>query len=260
MNLLNSKNIHIDEFKYEHNDRIPVGTIIRQTPAAGTEIGSDDKVILYISLGSSEEAIPVPDVVGKTKEEATLLLENFTVKFIEGYSDKYPAGQIAVQGVPAGTSVPHGYIITLTVSKGPDPALKISEETTTETTTLYTPAPIDPVKRAVSIPVIPDFVADPPMKTIIVDVDTGEEVERDEDGKIPIGVQTRVENVEDTSYLEEKYLVKAVAIDSEGTRILYEKYVFGNEFPFSINDQIDKDTTYKIYLENSVILEREEKY
>ncbi|MBQ6554417.1 MAG: Stk1 family PASTA domain-containing Ser/Thr kinase, partial [Firmicutes bacterium] len=143
IDLLTSKNIHIDEIKYENNDRIPVGTVIRQTPAANTEIGSADKVVFYVSLGPSEENIPVPDVVGKTKEEAAQLLEKFTLKFIEGYSDTYPVGQIASQGIPAGTAVPNGYTITLTVSKGPDPSLKITEETTTEATTQYIAAPID---------------------------------------------------------------------------------------------------------------------
>ncbi len=260
IDLLTSKNIHIDEIKYENNDRIPVGTVIRQTPAANTEIGSGDKVVFYVSLGPSEENIPVPDVLGKTKEEATQMLDRFTLKFIEGYSDTYAVGQIASQGIPAGTAVPNGYTITLTVSKGPDPALKITEETTTEATTQYVASPIEPVKRAVSIPVIPDFVGNPPKKTIIIDNSTGEEVVRDEEGKIPLGTSTRVMEVEDDSYLSQSYLVKAVAIDSSNTRILYEKYVTGNEFPFSINDQIDEDTTYKIYVDNEVILEREEKY
>ncbi len=261
LEILAAKNIHVDEIKYENNDRIPVGTVIRQTPPAGTEIGKDDKVVFYISLGAAEENIPVPDILGKTKEEAEAMLQQFTLKFLdEAYSDKYPAGQIAVQGVPAGTMVPYGFTITATISKGPDPALKVTEETTAEPTTEYIAAPIEPVKRAVSIPVIPDFVGNPPTKTIIVDADTGEEVVKDEDGRIPIGVKTRLAIVEDNEYLEKTYLVKAVAIDAENTRILYEKYVAGSEFPFSINDQIDKNTTYKIYLDNAVILEREEKY
>lgn len=261
LSILAAKNIHVDEIKYENNDRIPVGTVIRQTPPAGTEIGSDDKVVFYISLGAAEENIPVPDILGKTKEEAEAMLQQFTLKFLDdAYSDKYPAGQIAVQGVPAGTMVPNGFTITATISKGPDPALKMTEETTAEPTTEYVAAPIEPVKRAVSIPVIPSFVGSPPTKTIVVDADTGEEVVKDEDGRVPAGVKTRLEVVEDKEYLEKSYLVKAVAIDQDDTRILYEKYVSGSEFPFSINDQIDKNTTYKIYLDNEVILEREEKY
>ncbi|MBR6401705.1 MAG: Stk1 family PASTA domain-containing Ser/Thr kinase [Firmicutes bacterium] len=259
--ILEAKNIHIDEIKYENNERIPVGTVIRQTPPAGTEIGKDDKVVFYISLGAAEENIPVPDILGMTKEQATQALQNFTVKFLEeSYSDKYPVGQVAFQGVPAGTMVPYGFTVTATISKGPDPALKLTEEATTETTTEYQAAPIEPVKRAVSIPVIPSFVGNPPTKTVVIDVDTGEEVIKDEQGRIPNGVTTRLQVVEDKEYLEKNYLVKAVAIDAENTRILYEKYVSGKEFPFSINDQIDKDTNYKIYVDNEVILEREEKY
>lgn len=256
---LENENIHIDEIKYENNDRIPVGNVIRQIPNPNEEIGSGDKVIFYVSLGIAAENIPVPSVLGKTKAEATELLQKFNVKYIEDFSTTYPVGQIAAQGIPEGTLVPAGYIVTVTVSKGPDPSLSTSEETTTETTTAHMQV-INPVKRAISIPVIPDFVNNPPEKTITIDISTGKEVVRDSNGNIPFGTQTKLEKVPDTEYLTKNYLVKATASDGTDTRILYEKYVMGNEFPFSINDQMDKNTTYKVYIDNKLIYDKEELY
>jgi hypothetical protein len=55
------------------DDQSQIGRVLAQNPAAGGEIGSDDAVILQ--AGVANQAVAVPDVRGRTRDEAQRILE-----------------------------------------------------------------------------------------------------------------------------------------------------------------------------------------
>lgn len=64
---------------YEYHDVIVSGDIIRQEPKANDEVESGSEVVVYVSMGPASGdsgLVVVPDVEGKTEEEAREILDN----------------------------------------------------------------------------------------------------------------------------------------------------------------------------------------
>ena len=64
--------------KYEYSDTVMVGKVISQDPDGSAPVAKGAKITLVISKGPS--SIAVPKVIGKTLDEATLILENLGFK------------------------------------------------------------------------------------------------------------------------------------------------------------------------------------
>ena len=94
------------------------GTVIETTPKEGAKIASGDTVILTISAG--ENGIALPDVVGKTREQARTDLEKqgFVANFSEESSDSVEAGKVISQDPEAGVKAPVGSAVTIRISTG----------------------------------------------------------------------------------------------------------------------------------------------
>jgi serine/threonine-protein kinase len=105
----------------EKSDTVGKGSIIRQTPEAGTEAEQGSTVSVAVSSGPS--AYPVPNVIGMTESKARKELEGakgqFKVKeeVQEADSDQKKGTVIAVSPDPAGMYAP-GTEFTLTLSTG----------------------------------------------------------------------------------------------------------------------------------------------
>jgi eukaryotic-like serine/threonine-protein kinase len=99
------------------SDTVQIGVVIGTQPEAGTEVAKESTVTILISSGPAETT--VPNVVGKTLEEAQALLEQegFAVTTEEVDSDK-EIGTVVRQAPKAGTQVGSGDTVTLFVSKG----------------------------------------------------------------------------------------------------------------------------------------------
>ena len=97
-------------------------------------------VDIYVSTGPEAGTVVVPDVLNMEKDKAVELLEqeDLEAKIIEDFSDTYDDGRVSGQGVKAGSTVPKGYIITITVSKGSDPNAVTEASTEAPTCLLYT--------------------------------------------------------------------------------------------------------------------------
>jgi eukaryotic-like serine/threonine-protein kinase len=119
--LLSEKGLQFAQGPSEASDTVGRGSAIRQTPQAGTEAEEGSTVTVVFSAGRS--AFPVPDVIGKSENDAKKALEgtaaNFKVtdKVKEADSDQKKGTVIAVSPDPAGT-YPAGTKFTLTVSNG----------------------------------------------------------------------------------------------------------------------------------------------
>ena len=95
---------------------VPIGVVISQNPAAGTNRNFGSTVTITVSLGAL-----VPNVVGATQTAgtATLVAAGLTVGSVTQENNAAPAGRILSQSPPAGTSVPPGTGVGLAVSLGP---------------------------------------------------------------------------------------------------------------------------------------------
>ncbi|MBO6090594.1 MAG: PASTA domain-containing protein [Lachnospiraceae bacterium] len=108
----------------EKSDTVPKGKVISQSPEAGSHGSFESLVTLTISDGSGKEKSKMPDLTGKTVEEATELVESVGMKVAsvdEIYSDSVEAGLICGQSYTSGSTVKEGSEVTLKKSIGPEP-------------------------------------------------------------------------------------------------------------------------------------------
>jgi eukaryotic-like serine/threonine-protein kinase len=93
------------------------GQVVRTEPKAGATAAPGDVVTVYISTGM----VKVPDLVGRTEEEAKNELDKLDLSFIvEKENSDQPAGTVIAQE-PKGTVVEQNARITITISEGPIP-------------------------------------------------------------------------------------------------------------------------------------------
>ena len=205
-----------------------VGAVIKQSIDDGTEVEPGTVVDIYVSKGPETGTVVVPDVLNMEQDKAVEMLEqeDLEAKIIEDFSDTYAEGRVSGQGVKAGSTVPKGYIITLTVSKGRDPNAVTEASTEATTQQIATVAPTIP-KKAVSIPMLPEFDN--------------------------LGLSETPDNDPSIS-------VRVVANTVDGARTVVEGSYNISEFPFTVNDQIDKDTTYEIYYNDILVNTVSESY
>lgn len=98
----------------------PVDTVISSFPAAGTSVSVGTRVDLVVSAGRA--TVTMPDVRGSTQANATAKLTGLGLKVDVGeqYSNQ-PVGRVVSQGPAAGTAVPAGGTVVISLSQGPAP-------------------------------------------------------------------------------------------------------------------------------------------
>ncbi len=109
--------LKLEVVEYEKSDKYEAGEIISQDPVKGTKVRKNAVVEVIVSKGSDEAL--VPNVVGKTEEEATNILDaaGYTVKVREKTSTK-PKGEVLEQDPSAGVRLKKGETVTITISDG----------------------------------------------------------------------------------------------------------------------------------------------
>lgn len=113
------------------SDTVGKDRVISTSINPGDEVDlSKDIVIIYVSKGSETDHVTVPDLTGKTLEEARKILADAGLDFNstveEIYHDTVAKGLIVRQTPAKGQSVAKGKTVTVYVSKGPDPS-KVSK-------------------------------------------------------------------------------------------------------------------------------------
>ena len=102
---------------------MPAGSVISQSPVAGTQVASGSAVALVVSSGVPQVA--TPNVVGLTQAAATTAIANagLTVGAVTtASSTTVPAGSVISQNPVAGTVLPANSAVALVVSSGAAPA------------------------------------------------------------------------------------------------------------------------------------------
>ncbi|HFR3838081.1 TPA: Stk1 family PASTA domain-containing Ser/Thr kinase [Streptococcus suis] len=105
--------------KEEYSEKVAQGLVIKTDPGANSSAEKGVKITLYISKGVAPQV--VPNVVGKTQENATQILQTagFSIGTItQEYSSSVTAGQVISTDPVANTELTKGSIINLVVSKG----------------------------------------------------------------------------------------------------------------------------------------------
>lgn len=113
----------------QQSDDVKENYVIRTQPAADAEISEGKTLFVYVSTGSDAVMVEVPDLLGKDKNTAIMMLSaaNLTYQIIdEEYSDTYKAGVVITQSKPKGSEVTEGTEILLILSKGPNPSASSS--------------------------------------------------------------------------------------------------------------------------------------
>jgi serine/threonine-protein kinase len=106
----------IDEF----HDTVPEGIVIRHIPGEGMEVQEGDIVQLYVSRGRKIKMVNMPDLVGKTEDEAKRMVSErgLLVGEIKPEESDLPKGIVIRQGITANSEVEEKTLVDLVVSKG----------------------------------------------------------------------------------------------------------------------------------------------
>ncbi len=108
-----------------YSDTVEEGKVISQSPAGGTKAPKGSVITVTISLGKEEKKVRVPNLVGATEMDGTIMahesgLEIGTVSYV--YSSEVAAGLICYQSYSFNTLVDEGTALDIKVSQGPEAA------------------------------------------------------------------------------------------------------------------------------------------
>lgn len=108
--------------EFEFDDIVPDGIVIRTEPLEQSQVPNGAKVTVVVSNGPKMTV--VPPLVGSSEGDAVAAIKD--QGFVPGestpkYTDLIPKGEVMEQDPPAGESVRHDTVISLTVSAGPEP-------------------------------------------------------------------------------------------------------------------------------------------
>jgi serine/threonine-protein kinase len=103
------------------SETVATSRVIRQSPAAGAKLTRGAQVELLVSSGAP--FVPVPSIVGYTSADAERELANgkLRARIVERFGGE-PKDQVVAVTPAAGQQLREGAQVTLTVSKGPQPA------------------------------------------------------------------------------------------------------------------------------------------
>ncbi len=91
-------------------------TVTSQLPVAGAQIAAGSQMIVYLGEQVPQETVVVPDLTGKTVNAARNQLQNLGLYLdTSGASPATSGVKVASQAVEAGTEVPYGAVINVTL-------------------------------------------------------------------------------------------------------------------------------------------------
>jgi serine/threonine-protein kinase len=114
--------LKVSEGVPEYSDDVAPGKVARQEPAPDTRLERGATILLHVSRGV--RTVPVPDVRGKTEQEARALLKTGEIG-VSGVTRRYDEtvakDRVIAASQAPGRQVRHGSTVVLTMSDGPAP-------------------------------------------------------------------------------------------------------------------------------------------
>jgi serine/threonine-protein kinase len=103
-----------------NNDEYPEGTVIEQSPEAGTTVKEGSDMIITVTVSAGEEVIYMPNVVNQEFRQVTsdLREQGLNVEIEQEYDDDIISGNIIRSDPVEGTKLSQGDTVTLVVSQG----------------------------------------------------------------------------------------------------------------------------------------------
>lgn len=134
---LNNKGFVVNKTE-GYDEYIKAGSIIMQSPEGGTKAPAGTTVTIRISLGPDQKKVSVPDVMGKSEEEAMVLLVEAGLQLgvVSEVNNEDPAlsGLVCYQSYSVGSYVAAGTPVDISISLGPVQATyRFSESITAPT-------------------------------------------------------------------------------------------------------------------------------
>jgi serine/threonine-protein kinase len=116
--LLTRAGFQVDE-RFRFSDEVRINRVMGQTPSGRSQAEQGSTVTVVVSRGP--ERIAVPDVVGRTEDEARTALESagFRVSTRREESDSEDPGTVLAQDPASTGRAPRGSVVTLTVAEEP---------------------------------------------------------------------------------------------------------------------------------------------
>lgn len=108
---------------YEYSPDVEKDRVISQDPVGTQMVAKGTKIKIVVSNGPEVKETEVPDLRGKTQQEASAALTNAKLNLgniSEENSPTVPVGQVISQSTSSGTKVTEGSTVDITISKGPE--------------------------------------------------------------------------------------------------------------------------------------------
>jgi len=124
--LLGNSDLELEVTKEIYSEKSKPGCVVSQKPKANSKVKSGRVVFVTISKG--RELVPVPYLIGLQLRSAKINLMKSGFELGEVYydfSDNIPQDAIISQSKQAGSKIPYGERIDITVSKGGEEQIKI---------------------------------------------------------------------------------------------------------------------------------------
>jgi eukaryotic-like serine/threonine-protein kinase len=135
------------------------GRVVAQEPVAGASIPTGAEVKLTVAVGL--ETVSIPDLRGKTEQEAFALLAAAGLQLgtrTEVFDPIIPTGSVVSQEPGPGIVVNQGTAISYAVSKGPEPSPSPSPSPTPTPTPPPTPPPTPTPTPTPEVRTVGDYV------------------------------------------------------------------------------------------------------
>ncbi|PLS27142.1 protein kinase domain-containing protein [Bifidobacterium parmae] len=113
-------NVKHDQSKDVYSETLPEGATLSISPDPGTTLKHNAEIDVALSKGPMP--VTMPDIVGRTKDEAATALDDLKLKanWSEEYSDTIESGKVISSSVAKDTQLHWGDSVDVVVSKGPE--------------------------------------------------------------------------------------------------------------------------------------------
>lgn len=133
----NKNKVNYEE-KYEFNTEVKEGEIISYSHKKGDTIKNSDTIIITISQGKK---VTIPNLVGKTKDDAIKELKSLSLKYNFVYENSTKSKNTVIkQSLKASSEVSQNTTLTLTISNGKKPNVSSSSTQSNYSPTTTTPS------------------------------------------------------------------------------------------------------------------------
>lgn len=129
--IITSSGLKIGNISYKYSNTVPRDSVISQDPQPDTNAATDTKVNLVVSSGPETKYITVPDVSGKSIDEAASIMSNAGLKVSKtpiNTTDKSQEGKIANQSIASSQQVKEGTTVNLTYYQYKEPEKKPEDQ------------------------------------------------------------------------------------------------------------------------------------